>query len=228
MEKRKHIVILAAGDFPSHPIPLAALHEADFVVCCDSAYSQFSIFNGCAGVSPASQPPIPFVVIGDGDSLPPSTRRHLGEKFIHVAEQDYNDLHKAMRWATQEFSILNSQFSILGATGKREDHTLGNIAYLVTFAEEYPGIQLEMLTDHGRLLSFRGERTFPSFPGQQVSLFAMDPSTALSSSGLRWPLDGFRPSRWWQATLNEALSHSFSLHASGWTVAFLSHSPKKI
>ncbi len=179
MEKRKHIVILAAGDFPSHPIPLAALHDADFVVCCDSAYSQFSIFNGSTGVSPAS----PFVVIGDGDSLPPSTRRHLGEKFIHVAEQDYNDLHKAMRWATQEFSILNSQFSILGATGKREDHTLGNIAYLVTFAEEYPGIQLEMLTDHGRLLSFRGERTFPSFPGQQVSLFVMDPATALTSSG---------------------------------------------
>ena len=223
MEKRKHIVILAAGDFPSHPIPLAALQEADFVVCCDSAYSQFSIFNGCAGVSPDS----PFVVIGDGDSLPSSTLRQLGEKFIHVAEQDYNDLHKAMRWATQEFSILNSQFSILGATGKREDHTLGNIAYLVTFAEEYPGIQLEMLTDHGRLLSFRGERTFPSFPGQQVSLFAMDPATALTSSGLRWPLDGFRPSRWWQTTLNEALSDTFTLHATGWTVAFLSHSPKE-
>ncbi len=218
MEKRKHIVILAAGDFPSHPIPLAALHDADFVVCCDSAWksiqnSEFRIQN--------------YIVIGDGDSLPPSTRRQLGEKFIHVAEQDYNDLHKAMRWATQEFSILNSQFSILGATGKREDHTLGNIAYLVTFAEEYPGIQLEMLTDHGRLLSFRGERTFPSFPGQQVSLFVMDPATALTSTGLRWPLDAFHPSRWWQATLNEALSDTFTLHATGWTVAFLSHSPKE-
>ena len=40
MEERKHIVILAAGDFPSHPVPLRALHEADFVVCCDSAYER--------------------------------------------------------------------------------------------------------------------------------------------------------------------------------------------
>ena len=61
MEKTQHIVILAAGDFPTHPVPLRALREADFVVCCDSAYCQFSIFN--------SQFSIPFVVIGDGDSL---------------------------------------------------------------------------------------------------------------------------------------------------------------
>ena len=38
MEKAKHIVILAAGDFPTHEVPLRALREADFVVCCDSAY----------------------------------------------------------------------------------------------------------------------------------------------------------------------------------------------
>lgn len=40
MEKTQHIVILAAGDFPTHPVPLRALREADFVVCCDSAYRE--------------------------------------------------------------------------------------------------------------------------------------------------------------------------------------------
>ena len=91
MEKTQHIVILAAGDFPTHPVPLRALREADFVVCCDSAYTRFSIFN--------FQFSIPFIVIGDGDSLPEEEKRRLGDRWIQVDEQDYNDLHKAMAYA---------------------------------------------------------------------------------------------------------------------------------
>ena len=233
MEKRKHIVILAAGDFPSHEIPLRTLREADFVVCCDSAYSKFSIFN--------SQFSIPFVVIGDGDSLSDKTKQELGDRWIHIAEQDYNDLHKAMQWATARFSIFlpgsqgdmacdhsgaNFQFSILGATGRREDHTLGNTSYLATFADEYPGIDLVMLTDHGRFRAVRGTHTFDSFPRQQVSIFSMNPDNPIDSEGLRWPLDAFRPHRWWQASLNEALGNSFTLTAADWLLVFQTYDPK--
>ena len=219
MEERKHIVILAAGDFPTHPVPLRALREADMVVCCDSAYTQFSTFN--------FQFSIPFIVIGDGDSISPEDRTALGDKFIHIEEQDYNDLHKAMQWATSQFSILNSHFSIIGATGKREDHTLGNISYLVTFAEEHPGIDIEMLTDHGCFTAFLGRRTFASFPRQQVSVFALDPTVPFSGSGLDYLLDNMKTSRWWQATLNAATSESFSLWSEGWLIVFQTHEPKE-
>ena len=218
MEERKHIVILAAGDFPTHPIPLQALREADFVVCCDSAYNDFSIFN--------FQFSIPFVVIGDGDSLSDADKTALGDKFIHIEEQDYNDLHKAMNWATRNFSILNSQFSILGATGKREDHTLGNISYLVTFSEEHPGIDIKILTDHGRFTAFRGHRTFSSFPRQQVSIFSVDPTVPFSGSGLEYPVNHLKASRWWQATLNSALGDSFDLWSEGWLIVSQTYDPK--
>jgi len=220
MEKTKHIVILAAGDFPSHEIPLRTLREADFVVCCDSAYSQFSDFH--------SQSPIPFIVIGDGDSLSNETKQELGNRWIEVDEQDYNDLHKAMLWATSNFKIQDSKFSILGATGRREDHTLGNISYLVTFTEEYPSINLEMLTNHGRFCAMRDTRTFPSFPRQQVSIFSMNPDNPIDSEGLRWSLDAFRPRRWWQATLNEALGNSFTLTAPDWLLVFQTYDPKPL
>ena len=219
MEKRKsEIVILAAGDFPSHPVPLQALREADFVVCCDSAYKQFSIFN--------FQFSIPFVAIGDGDSLTEETKQELGDRWIEVSEQDYNDLHKAMEWATSKFGIQNSAFRILGATGKREDHTLGNISYLLTFADEYPGADIEMLTDYGRFSTMRGTQHFDSFPRQQVSVFAMDPAVAVSSSGLRWPLDGMHLHRWWNATLNAALADSFELTTDGEIIVFRTYDPK--
>ena len=228
--KSKNIVILAAGDFPTHPLPLKALQEADFVVCCDSAYERLRDFETSRQQDPDSSS---FIVIGDGDSLSDDTKRHLGDRWIHVTEQDYNDLHKAMAWATCRFRDSSSKFQILGATGKREDHTLGNISYLITFAEEYPGIDLEMLTDHGRFIalpptSHLSPFTFhlPSFPRQQVSLFVPDPATAVSSEGLRWPLRDFHARLWWQATLNEALSDTFTLRTTGPIILFQTYEPK--
>ena len=220
MEERKHIAILAAGDFPTHPIPLRALHEADFVVCCDSAYDKWK------EESEKWNEDIPFVVIGDGDSLSESDKRQLGDRWLLVDEQDYNDLHKAVDYVTKQFTIHNTQFTILGATGRREDHTLGNISYLVTFAEEHPGADIEMLTDHGRFCSMTGSRTFDSFPRQQVSIFTMTPDVPICGTGLRWTLDGFHARRWWQATLNEALGTTFSLRSDSPLVVFRTYAPK--
>ena len=214
-----NIVILAAGDFPTHPIPLRALQEADFVVCCDSAYE--AIRNEELGMRN-------YVVVGDGDSLSEQDKTALGDRWIHVAEQDYNDLHKAMCWATEKFSIFNSHFSILGASGKREDHTLGNISYLATFSEEYPGIDLEMLTDHGRFQYHIGTRIYPSFLRQQVSLFTLDPRTHVTATGLQWPLNDATLAPWWQGTLNSVLSDSFTLSSDGPLLVFQTYDPKPL
>ena len=220
MEKTQQIVILAAGDFPTHAVPLQALREADFVVCCDSAFSQLN----------TTHYPLPtthYIVVGDGDSLSEADKSALGERWLQVDEQDYNDLHKAVQWAVCHFPPRTSHFTILGATGRREDHTLGNIAYLVTFAEEHPGIRLEMLTDYGRFTAMTGSGTFATFPRQQVSIFSMDPDRPIYGQGLRWPLDAFRARRWWQATLNEALGSEVTLSSDGWLVVFLTYDSKE-
>ena len=184
------IAILAAGDYPTHPTPLAALREADHIVCCDSAYATLEAH----GLPQGS-----VVVVGDGDSLPLALRQRLGERFVHITEQDFNDLHKAVGWA------------IDGATGRREDHTIGNIAYLATFADEHTGLDVAMLTNYGQFSLVRGSRTFASQPGQQVSLFALDPEQPVSASGLQWPLCRRRLGTLWQGTLNAALGPQFTV-----------------
>ncbi len=218
MEETKHIVILAAGDFPTHPVPLQALREADFVVCCDSAYG--TVKDGRLGIGD-------YVVVGDGDSLSEADKVALGSRWIEVGEQDYNDLHKAMEYATKQFTIHNSQFTVIGATGRREDHTIGNISYLITFADEHPGADIEMLTDYGRFVATTGRRTFASFPRQQVSIFTMTPDIPINAIGLKWPLDGFHARLWWQATLNEALGDSFTLDSEGRIIVFQTYDPKQ-
>ena len=108
--------ILAAGDFPTHPAPLAALAGAEHVVCCDSAARRLLDYGR-----------EPDAVVGDMDSLSPELRQHLGKRIHQVDEQDDNDLAKAFRFALSQGW---RDIVILGATGKREDHTLGNIAWL--------------------------------------------------------------------------------------------------
>ena len=35
-------VILANGEYPSHPLPLQMLENAEFVVCCDGAANEYA------------------------------------------------------------------------------------------------------------------------------------------------------------------------------------------
>ena len=97
---------------------------------------------------------------------------------------------------------------ILGATGKREDHTIGNISLLAEYARD---MEVIMVTDTGILRPYLQSCTILSFAGQQVSIFSLDPQSEISSSGLKYRLLNKKISNWWVATLNESLGESFTL-----------------
>jgi len=187
--------ILAAGDFPTAPRPLALLDAAEEIVCCDGAADALLRYGR-----------EPDFVVGDLDSLSERVRERLSGRLRRVEEQETNDLAKAFRFCRARGC---GNIVILGATGKREDHTLGNLAHLIDFAEELPGI--EIVTDHGVFSAALHSGEFRSFPGEKLSFFAVDPETTVTSAGLKYPMRELRLRRWWQATLNEALSDTFSL-----------------
>lgn len=201
------VVILANGTFPTHPLPLEVLHHARCVVCCDGAVVNY---------------PHADVVIGDGDSVP--VLYH--DRLIQIDEQEDNDLTKATRYCIKKLSPLSSHLSplkiaYLGCTGKREDHTLGNISLLMRYLKEYQ-VEGVMYTDHGYFVAAQGDRSFESFPGQQVSIFNFG-CTELSSEGLKWQC--YPTTEWWQGTLNEALGTSFTIHANGYYLVFRTYFP---
>lgn len=206
-------VILADGDYPRHSAPLGVLERAERVVCCDGAAAAFLRHTGRR----------PCAVVGDGDSLPPACRTLLAGLFHRVSEQEDNDLTKATRWClTSGLAKPGSAVAYLGATGRREDHTLGNISLLVRYARDF-GLRPVMITDHGTLTPHHGPATLRTFPGQQVSLFNMG-CRALRSEGLRWEASPY--AEWWQGTLNEALADTAAIEADGWWLAFLTHEAK--
>ena len=197
-------VIIANGDFPCHDIPLGILRGAKYIVCCDGA----CLKTIEAGIEPNA-------VVGDGDSLPADIQLQLGNKLHIVDEQDYNDLTKATRYVLA--NIPNAKkIAYIGATGKREDHTLGNISLMSFFVSEF-AINPVLITDHGYFVVAKGHHSFATSIGQQVSIFNISCSK-LSGNGLKWQPYTF--SQLWQGTLNEALGSEIEIDGNGTYLVF--------
>ncbi|ETK08111.1 hypothetical protein T230_07790, partial [Tannerella sp. oral taxon BU063 isolate Cell 1/3] len=81
------------------------------------------------------------------------------------------------------------------------------------------GLDVEMWTDYGVFTPATGCQTFASRAGQQFSVFCLD-DAPLILRDVRWPLEGRRITRWWQATLNEALTDTFRIETRGRVIVF--------
>jgi thiamine pyrophosphokinase len=191
-------VILANGKFPDHPIPVGFLLNAKRVICCDGAADSLIDF----GLEP-------FAIVGDCDSVNKRIAEKFNDRLFINTDQDTNDLTKAANWCSERGY---NDIVILGATGKREDHTLGNISLLTEYARNG---KIKIVTDSGTFLPVMTSSIIESEKGQQVSIFSINPDTEISASGLKYPLERRKLTNWWNATLNEAESKSFSLEFKG-------------
>ena len=198
-------VILADGAFPEHEIPLEYLRKASRIICCDGA-----------AVSLVKSDLFPYAIVGDCDSLDSELSRKFSDRIFKDTDQETNDLTKAVRWCSEKGY---KEVVILGATGKREDHTLGNISLLVEYAQF---MTVRMITDTGIFYPILESTRFESSPGQQISVFSIDPDTEITSSGLKYPLNKRKLKNWWEATLNETVGDSFELKfEKGKVIVFL-------
>lgn len=183
----KRVVIVAAGDFPKKGG--AAWHllaTADKVVCCDSAADAYRRHFKKQ----------PDAVVGDCDSV-----KGRFDRLVKIAEQNTNDLTKAVLWCrAQRWQNL----VIVGATGKRDDHSVGNVFRALALG-------VEIVTDYGHFLPFDGQRTFRVRKGCAVSIFATDPATHMTSKGLAWQLEGVAFTNLYCATLNRATATRITL-----------------
>ena len=197
-------VILANGAWPTGEAACGVLKAAPWVVCCDGAADRFVAHGG-----------EPAAIVGDCDSLSATLRTRYADRIHALAEQQTNDLTKAVMFC---LARGRSDIVILGATGLREDHTLGNISLLCHYRSL--GCNVVMVSDYGIFTPIEGEHTFESFPGQQVSIFAIDPATRLEFRGLRYELADGHAHSWWQATLNESEGGEFTVASDGPAIVF--------
>ena len=201
-------VIIANGSFPWHPVPLSFLKNASRIICCDGATEALLKY----GIEPD-------YIVGDLDSLSQELQQHYSYCLHHNPDQETNDLTKAVKFCTEN---QWSEITILAATGKREDHSIGNISLLADYAQ-YASVQ--MITDYGIFTPLLKSAHFESFAGQQVSIFSLAPDTVFTFHGLKYPLTAQTISSWWQGTLNEALGAEFfiDMEEGGKALVFRGH-----
>ena len=197
-------VIVAGGEFPTAPQPLAVLQSAQFVVCCDGAADHY-----------ISTGRVPDAIVGDGDSISAKNREKYAHLLHIISEQESNDQTKAVRYLMEKGM---HRIAIVGATGKREDHTIGNISLLIEYARN--GCNVCSFTDYGVFIPCNDTTTHECRKGQQVSIFSIT-AKDLSAEGLLYPIYDFN--NWWQGTLNECTGDEFTINAEGEYLLFINY-----
>ena len=148
-------VVLANGEYPSASVPLEVLRNASCVACCDGAVNEYVLRGG-----------VPNLIVGDGDSISEENREKFADIIVKIEDQETNDLTKTINQLKQRGFV---SIAILGATGKREDHTLGNISLLLEYKSM--GLDVRMMTDYGTFIPAEDICGFSSFYRQQISIF---------------------------------------------------------
>ncbi len=192
-------VIIGGGDFPRKPYPRELIRRADIIVCCDGNALKAFLRNREAIFGNDNRRP--DAIVGDMDSMSPKLAKEYSHLLIKIEEQDDNDQTKALHHILDHYPDVDT-IHILAATGKREDHTIGNLGLLMEYAREGSLPQVDMISDYSTAFVVTDSCDLILGRGGKISLFSPDNSLKLKSKGLVWPTDNVIFDNWWQATLN--------------------------
>lgn len=213
-------VIVGNGQFPKREYPLYLLESADYVICCDGAIDTYlRHFRG-------RNLRRPDVVVGDMDSLSEKTAERFRDIAVKIDEQETNDQSKAFHYILEHFPDVDT-VHILGATGKREDHTIGNLSLLMEYAREMRRqdcgrtVFVDIVSDWSTAFAITDTCTLDVGEGRSVSIICPDNSLNIKSEGLVWPTDNVVFDNLWQATLNRASADRISLTFSHPSIALI-------
>ena len=191
------VTIVANGDFPRHSIPIKILNDSKCIIACD----------GAADILIQKEYDVNYI-IGDIDSLSKTNIIKYRDKIIKIENQSENDLRKAI---SKLYNQGIKKINIIAATGKREDHTLGNIFSIYQYKDD---LEASIFTDFGVFKCINKDATLKSFKGQQVSFFTNDNTIKITSNGLMYNFNYNTISTLFYGTLNQSTSNEVNVNLS--------------
>lgn len=203
-------VILAQGDYPADNGLRHMIDTVPHLIICDGAV------NGLLTHSSRR----PDCVIGDGDSVPMDKLAELDIPFVHISDQETNDLTKSIKHCAERGW---TRICILGGTGRREDHTIGNISLLGDYHKM--GLEVRMMSDFGTFVPTEGAVTLLVEEGAQLSFFNIG-GRPFSARGVKYPFEEEIFAPLWQATLNEATASEVCLLSSDVILVYVAQERK--
>jgi thiamine pyrophosphokinase len=127
----------------------------------------------------------PDIIIGDLDSVKPSTlRKYRGAEVVHVGRQDNTDMEKALDHLREQGV---RRVVLLGTTGRRIDMTIANLTVLWRYVRT---MDITVAGDGWYAVPVRGYRRMIARKGTLLSILPFGPCTGVTLRGLRYPLSG--------------------------------------
>lgn len=172
-------LVLVAGVPPTRELFDQVAQKADYVVCADGA-ANWALPYG-ARIDK---------LVGDLDSVDPAVRQALAEGGAEVvqlpARKNETDTHVAVEVA---LAAGATEITLLGATGRRLDHTLANLHILVRIA--LAGAKGCVMDAYNTVYVSTGSTQFAGVPGQEVSVVPLTDGVCVTLEGLEYPLDHY-------------------------------------
>jgi thiamine pyrophosphokinase len=168
----KRALILANGKPPSKRLFQKFLASADWFICADGGANTAARFG-----SP------PDLIIGDLDSIEKETLTIFSNVDMKkIKDQNSTDLEKALTAAIRK---KYNEIIVLGATGRRLDHAIGNLSALVKFSYK---AHITFIDDMGEFVAANHLKEFNLPIGTIISLLPLSRCSGIETKGLKWNL----------------------------------------
>jgi len=170
-------LIVSGGVAPRKADLLKQIKDTDIAIAVDGAADLFDKYAL-----------LPHVVIGDFDTANPSSISRL-----EAAGSSVKRLQRAKNETDTEAAVNHaikagaSEIVMLGATGRRLDHTFANLSMLVRAVGA--GVQCRIIDNDNEMWAATGEHCFSGRTGQTVSILPLTGELVVTSKNLEYPLD---------------------------------------
>ncbi|MGD1044883.1 MAG: thiamine diphosphokinase [Bacteroidota bacterium] len=168
----KRALILANGKPPGKKLLQKFLASADLFICADGGANIAARF-GCA----------PNLIIGDLDSIEKETLSVFSNVDVKkLNDQNSTDLEKAL---TATVRKKYKEIVVLGATGGRLDHAIGNLSALAKFSRK---AHITFVDNMGKFIAINHSLEFNLPIGTIISLLPLSRCSGIVTKGLKWNL----------------------------------------
>ena len=186
-------LIVGNGEPPSRELFAACAREAELILCADGGANTASAYGFT-----------PDYVVGDLDSVSRQSKAALAADRLILVDPEGNVGTDGQKVLNHAVALGVTEAVLVGFTGRRTDHLLGNLSLLKTFADR---LALRIVDDYCDIRLIDRSIRFRAAIGQKISLCPLDGAAeGITTEGLKWPCGprvSFRacatasPTRWW-------------------------------
>lgn len=169
----KKVLLFINGEAPSN---LPMIDKFEMIACTDGAFHYLKEKN-----FPLEK--LDFIS-GDFDSHTGRDEQIYQEKFIHTPDQNKTDFHKSLELILEKGG---QEVSVYGASGKEQDHFLGNLHTAYLFRNE---LNIRFYDEYALYFFVPKKIILEGVQAKMISLLPFPLAERVTTQGLHWELNG--------------------------------------